>query len=68
MLASELRSSARRLLRAASALWGSRAVTKSVAPVFASARAVSIPRPEEQPVITMTLSVSFPLSCSSWMI
>lgn len=41
-------------------LTASRAVTKTCAPVASRARAVSMPMPEEQPVIRMTLSDSFP--------
>lgn len=40
---------------------------KSVAPVTANARAVSVPIPDEQPVIRMTLSESLPSRFSRWM-
>lgn len=45
-----------------------RAVRKRVAPVAFSARAVSIPMPDEQPVIRTTLSLSFPIKTSSLII
>ena len=40
----------------------------TVAPVAERARAVSIPIPEEQPVMKATLPWSFPSRPSSWMI
>jgi hypothetical protein len=40
-----------------------RAVQKMCAPVVFRARAISIPRPEEQPVMRIVLSVSLPAFC-----
>ncbi|TGO58932.1 hypothetical protein BOTNAR_0172g00170 [Botryotinia narcissicola] len=51
--------------RAARALVTFRAVRKRVAPIASIARAVSIPKPAEHPVISTTLSLSFPSSSSS---
>ena len=53
--------------RAACPLAASRTPRKSLAPVELSALAVSIPMPEEQPVMRKTLSVSLPCKPSSLM-
>ena len=42
--------------------------TKNVASVVDRARAVSMPIPEEQPVMSMVFEVSFPVRFSSWII
>lgn len=62
------RSEVRMSPRASRALGRSRAVRYSFAPVRARDRAVSTPRPEEQPVMKMVLPVSLPSIASSAMI
>lgn len=54
--------------RADWALATSRAVRKSVAPVAARARVVSMPIPEDVPVMTMTSPLSLPSASSSLII
>lgn len=61
-------SRSRTLPSAAFAFFTSRPVRYRVAPVFAKERAVSTPRPEEQPVMRMVFSVHFPSRPSAPMI
>jgi hypothetical protein len=65
---SSIRPGSRILSRAVLALFRSRAVNNSLAPVKDRARAVSIPIPEEVPVMTITFPASFPSTPSSLII